>query len=164
MSSIRARRAAGDSYFVRPFATAARDMQLAIGSPSQLAVASPVMVTPGSTNAEGLSIESLYAFEPSANLNDPVSISFLADGTFTISGLGPGNPPPDNVGPPASYNYTPGKPLQFNGWSLTLRGSPTAGDSFDDHAGARRLPTRKTGATPRRSWRCATWPPLTACR
>jgi len=122
--------AVGDSYFVRPFANAARDMQVAIGSPSQLAVASPVMVTPGSTNAEGLSIESLYAFEPSANLNDPVSISFLADGSFTISGLGPGNPPPDNPGLPPSYNYTPGKPLQFNGWSLTLRGSPTAGDSF----------------------------------
>ncbi|AOW12250.1 hypothetical protein LPB72_14920 [Hydrogenophaga crassostreae] len=123
--------AVGDSYFVRPFASAARDMQVAIGSPTQLAVASPVMVTPGSTNAEGLSIESLYAFEASANLNDPVSISFLADGTFTISGLGPGNPPPDNPGLPGSYNYTPGKPLQFNGWSLTLRGSPTAGDSFD---------------------------------
>lgn len=122
--------AAGDSFYVRPFANAARDMQLAIGSPIQLAVASPVMVTPGGANAEGLSIESLYAFESSANLNDPVSISFLADGSFTVSGLGPGNPPPDNVGPPASYNYTPGEPLQFNGWSLTLRGSPTAGDSF----------------------------------
>jgi flagellar hook-associated protein 1 FlgK len=122
--------AAGDSYFVRPFVNAARSMQLATGSPSQLAVASPVMVTPASTNSDGMSIESLYAFEPSANLNDPVSISFFSNGTFTATGLGPGNPPPDNVGPPASYNYTPGKALQFNGWSLTLRGTPAAGDSF----------------------------------
>ena len=122
--------AVGDNYFVRPFATAARNMQVAIGSPSQLAVASPVMVTPASTNSDGVSIESLYAYAPSANLNDPVSISFLSNGTFTASGLGPGNPPPDNVGPPASYNYTPGKALQFNGWSMTLRGTPAAGDSF----------------------------------
>ena len=122
--------AIGDSYLIRPFANVARNMEVAIGSPSQLAVASPVMVTPDITNAEGLSIESLYAFEPSANLNDPVSISFLADGSFTVNGLGPDNPAPDNPGPPASYNYTPGKPLQFNGWSLTLRGMPTAGDSF----------------------------------
>ena len=68
---------------------------------------------------------------PSANLGDQVTLTFLADGSFTASGLGPGNPPPDNVGPPASYNYTPGQPLQFNGWSLTLRGAPAPGDSFD---------------------------------
>jgi flagellar hook-associated protein 1 FlgK len=123
--------AAGDSYFIRPFANAARDMQMAIGSPTQLAVASPVMVTPGTANSEGMSIESLYAFEASANLGDTVSISFLADGSFTATGLGPDNPAPDNVGPPASYNYTPGEPLQFNGWSLTLRGTPSAGDTFD---------------------------------
>jgi flagellar hook-associated protein 1 len=78
-----------------------------------------------------MTIESLYPVEPSANLTDPVTLTFLADGSFTATGLGPGNPPPDNVGPPASYNYTPGQALQFNGWSLTLRGSPVAGDSFD---------------------------------
>ncbi|MEX1167027.1 MAG: flagellar hook-associated protein FlgK [Hydrogenophaga sp.] len=122
--------AVGDSYFVRPFAAAARNMQVAIGSPGQLAVASPVMVTPAAANSGGISIESLYAYAPSANLNDTVSINFLANGTFTVSGLGPDNPPPDNAGPPASYSYTPGKALQFNGWSMTLRGTPADGDSF----------------------------------
>jgi flagellar hook-associated protein 1 FlgK len=77
-----------------------------------------------------VAIESLFALEPSANLTDPVTLTFLADGSFTATGLGPGNPPPDNAGPPASYNYTPGQPIQFNGWSLTLRGTPAAGDSF----------------------------------
>lgn len=123
--------AVGDRFLVRPLVDAARNMQLAIGSPNQLAVASPVMVSPGANNAEGMSVESLYAVAPSANLNDPVSIAFLANGTFTATGLGPGNPAPDNAGPPPSYNYTPGKALQFNGWTLTLRGKPSAGDSFD---------------------------------
>lgn len=123
--------AVGDSFLVRPYVNVARAMNLAIGSPDSLAAASPVAVTPGIDNASGLSIESLYATEASANLTDPVNITFLADGSFTATGLGPGNPPPDNVGPPASYNYTPGQPIQFNGWSLTLRGSPNAGDSFD---------------------------------
>ncbi|MEZ5704063.1 MAG: flagellar hook-associated protein FlgK [Burkholderiaceae bacterium] len=122
--------AVGDTIKVRPFAGAARNMQLAIGAPNQLAVASPVMVTPGNGNTGGMSVESLYASTPSANLTDPVTITFLADGSFTATGLGPGNPPPDNAGPPASYNYTPGAPLQFNGWSLTLRGAPTAGETF----------------------------------
>ena len=120
----------GDTFKVRPFASAARNMQLAIGAPNQLAVGSPVMVTPGATNSGGMSIEKLYAVEPSANLTDPVTITFLADGSFTATGLGPGNPPPDNAGP-GSYNYTPGQPIQFNGWSLTLRGSPTAGETFN---------------------------------
>lgn len=121
----------GDQYLVRPFAQAARNMQMALSSPNQLAAASPVKVEPGSANSGGVSIESLYAVEPSANLTDPVTITFLADGSFTATGLGPGNPAPDNPGPPPSYNYTPGQPLQFNGWSLTLRGTPAAGDSFD---------------------------------
>lgn len=121
----------GDSFLFKPFAAVARDMQMAVSSADRLAAASPVMVTPGSANAGGMTIESLYPVEPSANLTDPVTLTFLANGSFTATGLGPGNPPPDNVGPPASYNYTPGQALQFNGWSLTLRGSPVAGDSFD---------------------------------
>ncbi|HBU17288.1 MAG: flagellar hook-associated protein FlgK [Burkholderiales bacterium GWF1_66_17] len=128
--------AVGDSFLVRPYVNVARAMNLAIGSPDRLAAASPVAVTPGTANASGLSIESLYATDPSANLTDPVNITFLADGSFTATGLGPGNPPPDNAGPPASYNYTPGQPIQFNGWSLTLRGSPSPGDSFDIAAAA----------------------------
>lgn len=121
----------GDQFLVRPFASAARNMQMALSAPNQLAAASPVKAQPGAANSGGVAIESLYAVESSANLTDPVTLTFLADGSFTASGLGPGNPAPDNPGPPASYNYTPGQPLQFNGWSLTLRGTPAAGDSFD---------------------------------
>ena len=121
----------GDRFRVKPFADVARNMQVAMGSPTQLAAASPVQVTPAATNAGGLSIEGLYAVQASANLTDPVTLTFQADGTFTATGLGPGNPPPDNIGPPDTYNYTAGQPLVFNGWSLTLRGSPAAGDTLD---------------------------------
>lgn len=122
---------AGDRFRVKPFADAARNMQVAIGSPTQLAAASPVQVKPAATNAGGLSIEGLHAVQASANLTDPVTLTFQADGTFTATGLGPDNPLPDNPGPPATYNYTAGQPLVFNGWSLTLRGSPAAGDTLD---------------------------------
>ena len=122
--------ATGDGFLVRPFAAVARNMQMAVSAADRLAAASPVIVTPGSGNTSGMGIVSLYPVEPSANLTDPVTLTFLADGSFTATGLGPGNPPPDNPGPPPSYSYTPGQPLQFNGWSLTLRGNPSAGDSF----------------------------------
>lgn len=122
--------AAGDRILVKPFEAVARNLQVAIGSPDRLAAASPVLVTSAVTNAGGLSVESLYASSSSPNLTDPVSLTFQANGTFVATGLGPGNPPPDNVGPPATYNFTPGQPIVLNGWSLTLRGSPTAGDQF----------------------------------
>lgn len=122
--------APGDRFLVRPYAAAARDLQVAIGSPDKLAAASPVMVTPGTGNSGGLSVESLYASSASPNLTDPVTITFLADGSFTATGLGPGNPAPDNPGPPPSYNFKPGQSITLNGWSLTMRGSPGAGDTF----------------------------------
>ena len=122
--------AVGDAFLFRPFAEAARDMQMAVSAANRLAVASPVVVSPASGNVGGMTVEGLYPVEPSANLTDPVTLTFLADGSFTATGLGPGNPPPDNAGPPASYNYTPGQAIVLNGWSLTLRGAPVAGDSF----------------------------------
>ncbi|MFW2356978.1 flagellar hook-associated protein FlgK [Hydrogenophaga sp.] len=113
--------AAGDRILVRPFEAAARNLQVAIGSPDRLAAASPVMVTPAVNNAGGLSVESLYAVSGSANLTDPVTLTFQADGTYVAD---------DGVNPPATYNFAPGQPIVINGWSLTLRGSPSAGDTF----------------------------------
>ena len=121
---------AGDRFLIRPFQDAARNLSMSLVAPDRLAAASPVLVTPGANNASGLSVERLSAVSPSANLTDPVTITFLASGAFTATGLGPGSPAPDNAGPPASYNFVPGQAISFNGWSLTLRGSPSAGDSF----------------------------------
>lgn len=137
--------AAGDRILVKPFEAAARNLQVAIGSPDRLAAASPVLVTPAVANAGGLSVESLYASSSSPNLTDPVSLTFQSNGTFVATGLGPGNPPPDNVGPPATYNFTPGQPIVLNGWSLTLRGSPTAGDQFDIDAAPPGSTTQNAG-------------------
>ena len=123
--------AVGDSFLLRPFANAARNMRMALAAPNQLAAASPVAVSPGAGNSAGVSVERLHAASPSTFLNGPVTLTFLADGSFTVGGtLDPANPAPDNAGPPASYNYSPGQAIQFNGWSMTLRGTPAAGDSF----------------------------------
>lgn len=121
---------AGDVYRVKPYAEVTRNMQMAVSSADRLAAASPVTITPDTANGGGISVESLYAVAESADLTSPVSFTFQSDGSFSITGLGAGNPPADNPGPPETYNYTPGTPLQFNGWSLTLRGTPTVGDTF----------------------------------
>ena len=100
-------------------ADAARNMQVAVGAPDRLASASPVQVTPGVNNAGGMSIEGLYAVSPSVYPIADVTLTFQADGSFTTS-----------ADPSTVYTYTPGKAIEINGWSLTLRGSPAAGDSF----------------------------------
>ena len=130
----------GRDFFVQPGTTqpppignrgAAKNLQMALTAPNQLAAASPVLVTPAPGNASGLSVERLSAVSALASPINPVTLTFQANGTFTVSGtLDPGAPAPDNPGPPPSYNYAPGQAIQFNGWSLTLRGSPTAGDNF----------------------------------
>jgi flagellar hook-associated protein 1 len=121
----------GDSFLFKPFAAVARNLQMALSAADRLAAASPVKVTPGADNTSGMTIESLYPVQASADMGNTVVLTFQADGSFTATGLGPDNPPPDNLLPIPSYNYTPGKPLVFNGWSLTLRGSPVAGDTFE---------------------------------
>lgn len=58
-----------------------------------------------------------------ADLRKPVTISFNGDGTFDVSGDGTGNP----TGQP----YQAGSPISFNGWTITLRGTPQAGDTVE---------------------------------
>jgi flagellar hook-associated protein 1 FlgK len=116
--------APGDRFVFQPYASAARNISLSLAAPDQLAAASPVLVTPGMGNASGLSVERLSAVSPSASLTNPVTISFQADGTYTVVDPVAGTSSSGNA-------YTAGQPINVNGWSLTLRGSPTAGDSFE---------------------------------
>ena len=47
----------------------------------------------------------------------PADIEFIDGTQYTVNGNGP-------------FPYTPGQPINANGWSLTLDGIPAAGDSF----------------------------------
>ena len=115
--------AIGDSFVFRPDAGAAKNLEMSLTAPDQLAAASPVLVTPGPGNSSGLSVERLSAVRTTSFLNNPVTLSFLPNGSYTLSGtLEPGTPTPNS--------FAPGQPINVNGWSLTLRGSPGAGDTF----------------------------------
>ncbi len=114
--------AGGDGFIVRPYADAAGAMQSALTSPRELAVASPVQARSGSGNGGTLAVGGLAATRADANLTAPVTLTFTGTGTFDVSGSGTGDP----VGVP----YTAGQPIEFNGWSLNLRGVPKPGDSI----------------------------------
>ena len=115
--------ATGDRFVFRPYADAARNLSMSLAAADRLAAASPVLITPLATNGGGLSVERLSAVSPSTSLTDEVEIRFQADGTYTVENL---TVPSISTGNP----YIAGQPININGWSLTLRGSPTAGDSF----------------------------------
>lgn len=118
--------AVGGQFLVRPFAQAGRDMSMAISSAAQVATASSVKVTPSAAAWSGqMQIESVYATQPDANAASPITLTFAANGSYTIGGAA--QTPALPSGP---QSYSPGEPIVINGWSLTLRGAPAAGDSL----------------------------------
>jgi flagellar hook-associated protein 1 FlgK len=110
----------GDSFSIEPVRTGATRMAVSIGQPQQLAAASPVKTSIPATNTGSLSVSSLSVLGPNRNpnLTNPATLSFTGATTYSINGG-------------AAQTYTPGQPIQFNGWSLTLLGTPQAGDQVN---------------------------------
>ena len=62
---------------------------------------------------------------PDSALRDPVTITFDdPPSTFTVSGSSTGSPT-------SGISYVAGQPVSFNGWTVSMVGTPGAGDSFN---------------------------------
>ncbi|QRF60400.1 flagellar hook-associated protein FlgK [Variovorax paradoxus] len=114
--------AAGDSFVLKPYASAAGDMATVLHSARGLAAGSPVEARVGTGNTGGMSVGSLAATSANANLNQPVTLTFNGAGGFDVAGNGTGNP--------TSVPYVAGQPISYNGWTLVLSGTPKAGDTI----------------------------------
>jgi flagellar hook-associated protein 1 FlgK len=120
--------AAGDRFLLKPFAGAAGKMATAFTAPRALAVANAIEVRTGAGNTGGVAAASLLAQKTDPNLNAPVTLSFNTDafgkfdGSFNVSGTGTGDP--------SNVAYAPGKAISYNGWTLTLTGTPQPGDTM----------------------------------
>jgi flagellar hook-associated protein 1 FlgK len=117
--------ASGDRFTVQAVRNAARNFEVALSQPAQIAAASPVQATVPSTNIGSLAIEDLVVLAPrNTNVAQPATIDFALSGgvmQYTITAGGVTSAP---------QNYTAGTPIVFNGWSLTTLGAPSAGDSL----------------------------------
>lgn len=114
--------AAGDSFSLKPVSTRANGIVAALRDPQRVALALPVAASATLGNAGSVSVQSMGLDTiPSANLTQAVTLTFTAAGTFNVSGAGTGNP--------MAQTYMPGSPINFNGWTLTLSGTPRAGDT-----------------------------------
>jgi flagellar hook-associated protein 1 FlgK len=114
---------AGDRFLIKPFSSAPSTIQTAFSSPASLAVANQIEVQQGATNTGGLSVSSLTAVTADPNMTQTVTLTFNGNGTYDVAGTGTGIPA-------AGLPFTSGQPITFNGWALTLKGSPNAGDTY----------------------------------
>jgi flagellar hook-associated protein 1 len=120
--------AAGDRFLITPLRNAALAIDTTFSSPRNLAVASPVAASAGTSNQGTLTLQSLLPQSANVNLTATVTLTFTGTGSFDVTGTGTGDP--------VGLAYTPGQPIQFNGWSLTLKGNPKPGDVYTVAANA----------------------------
>ncbi len=131
--------APGDRFLIKPFSTSASNVSSVFSTPRALAVASPVAATMGTANTGSLQQVSMSArTNPPAPASLGVVITFIDSNTYTRSDLG---------GP---FTYTPGQAIEATGgalpltdWSLTLQGTPKAGDTVTVNANL--YPTLSSG-------------------
>ncbi|MFN4120686.1 flagellar hook-associated protein FlgK [Acidovorax sp.] len=117
----------GERMLFKPFSTAAANIKALVYSPRDLAAANPINAAMGSTNGGSLQLVNLRATgNPALTLPPPtgVQLSFAAGPPLTYTVTGSTTPPSGSTGP-----YTPGQPINIDGWEITLQGTPNTGDT-----------------------------------
>lgn len=110
--------ASGDRFLLQPTAGAAGGINVAIDDPNRIAAATPVKAKAELDNVGTGRIGSVKVTDSTnANLLTPADIEFIDGTQYTVNGTGP-------------FTYTPGQPINANGWSLSLDDVPAAGDRF----------------------------------
>ena len=122
---------AGDSMLFKPFSTAASEIEALVHNPDELAAASALTANINKNNTGKLQLTQLGAndFTGIPAAQDPVRLTFNGAGQVTYEIY---NHLSSTWGPVAgSMDYVPGQALTINGWSITLTGTPAAGDTVD---------------------------------
>jgi len=116
--------AEGDSFLVQPTSGAIDGLGVTISDPAKIAAAAPIRTRVATTNLGSGAISAGQVTNAADGaLTDPVQIAFIDATHYSLNGSG-------------SYTYTPGEPIEQNGWSVTITGAPQAGDTFTVEANA----------------------------
>lgn len=123
---------AGDRFLIAPLAHGARELELAFSDPDRIAAAGPVRASAAQTNRGDARIA-----QPGIDdigdpaLLDPVQLVFNdPPDTFDLLDAGSGTTLASGLA------FTAGAAIALHGWSVSLTGSPAAGDRFDVQANA----------------------------
>ena len=123
---------AGNSMLFKPFSTAASEIEALVHNPDELAVASALTANISNENQGTLQLSQLGAIITPLNIpakEDPVRLTFDGAGRVTYQIYDHLSSTWSAASPP--MDYTPGQPIIINGWSITLTGTPAAGDTVD---------------------------------
>ena len=120
------------SFIIKPTINGAGQISVAMSDPTLIAAASPIKTSPalnpdGTSKNTGSGVISAGVVNPplSANLQDNVTITFNnPPTTFNVQDTTTNTTLASNV------SYTAGNPISYNGWTVSVTGSPNAGDSF----------------------------------
>lgn len=136
---------AGERILFKPFANTAANVQALVNAPSELAAANPINAAMGTANAGSLQLAGLKA---TGQPNPPGLVLPPNGDTATPPAFPGGIQLQFNAGPPATYDvldrgsnppttlataqpYVSGQAINFNGWQITLQGTPKTGDTVN---------------------------------
>lgn len=122
---------AGNSMLFKPFSTAASEIEALVHNPDELAAASALTANINKNNTGKLQLTQVGAndFTAIPAAQDPVRLTFDGAGQVTYQTYNHLTSTWSAASPP--MDYTPGQPIIINGWSITLTGTPAAGDTVD---------------------------------
>ena len=110
--------AAGDRLLIRTGQDVAGSIQNLISEPLDIAMAAPTRSSASLANTGSATISVATASDPTdPALLTPAVIQFIDSTTYSINGAG-------------SFAYVEGDPIVVNGTTVTISGSPFAGDQF----------------------------------
>jgi flagellar hook-associated protein 1 FlgK len=135
--------ATNERVLFKPFASAAANIQSLVYSPRDLAAANPVNAAMGTSNTGTLQLAGLQAtgqpnppglvLPPNGDTANPpafpggIQLQFHAGPPATYDVVNNGSAPPTTVA--TGQSYVPGQPIEIDGWSITLQGTPKNGDT-----------------------------------
>lgn len=118
----------GDVYAVMPYSKTVSGIQANALLPKELATAFAAMVEMAPSNSGSVQASRFEVVRQSADTALPVAITFNdPPTTFNITGLATGDVM--NI-PYVSGDQIPSSPADYNGWVISLSGTPAAGDSL----------------------------------
>lgn len=122
---------AGNSMLFKPFSTAASEIEALVHNPDELAAASALTANINKNNTGKLQLTQVGAndFTAIPAAQDPVRLTFDGAGQVTYQIYDHLSSTWSAASPP--MDYTPGQPIIINGWSITLTGTPAAGDKVE---------------------------------
>lgn len=134
---------AGERMLFKPFASTAQTIEAKIYAPKDLAAANPINAAMGTSNSGSLQLAGIQAtgkpnppglvLPPNGDTATPptflggIALRFNAGSPATYDVINQGSNPATPVS--TAQPYTSGQAINIDGWQITLKGTPNAGDT-----------------------------------